>query len=676
MQETVRLTEFYSHPRSRYRPDIDGLRAIAVLSVIAYHFHIRPIVGGFTGVDIFFVISGYLITANIITRLDAGKFSYLDFYQRRIRRIFPALLVILLTTLVIGLSVFGEEAVFRPVTAPFADLFRSILMGAGFVTNFAMLGAGNYFYQSATNQPLLHLWTLAIEEQFYIAWPLILFAVSAARLRYFFVVAAIAAISFAANIATVHSDPTLAFYSTLSRAWELMFGALLACPTAFSAKSIPLNNDARSMIGLALLFLGIFAIKTTTPYPGWAALLPTVGTVLAISAGESAGANRYVLATKPMVGIGLISYPLYLWHWPALLLFEKWSTQFSDNSFERPLAKAFILTLVAAASWLTFRYIETPFRFGKWRAPRYAAVLLLLMVGVGALSATALTTEWSPITLTPYQRQTISLLAEAAGQKYEVLYGDRPCFKYHDSDNASLFLRNNCFAIPYPQAKEVFLIGDSHAASLSLGLRPLLERAKINLFQVNTGGCEPTSNIETLPACNDINRLAATKIAELKPDVVIIDAFWLIAERPVLLAGPDSLFKVLLKKLTDIQKSGVRHIIVVGQIPTWIPSLPQSLIQNFVRNNLPIPQRTFEGLDQDSLQMDREMRELSFPAGTIYLSLKDLLCDESGCMTAIGPDLAKDLTVWDNGHLTSAASAFVVHSLVEPALSQIIPLKQ
>ncbi len=334
-------TSLSDHLRSGYRPDIDGLRAIAVLAVIAYHFHIGPVPGGFTGVDIFFVISGYLITGNIVTKLDASEFSYLDFYQRRIRRIFPALLAVLLFTLAAGLSVFGEDEAFRVgATSPFSELYRSVIMGAGFVTNFAMLRAGNYFSQTATVQPLLHLWSLAIEEQFYVVWPLLLYGVHALKLRYLPVVVAIATISFATNIATVHSDPTLAFYSTLSRAWELMLGAMLACPAASLHARIPMSGDARSALGLTLIFVGLFAINTTTAFPGWAALLPTMGTLLAISAGEEAVGNRHVLAARPTVWIGLISYPLYLWHWPALLLFDRYSASFSPVSFERPLAKA------------------------------------------------------------------------------------------------------------------------------------------------------------------------------------------------------------------------------------------------------------------------------------------------------------------------------------------------
>ena len=665
------------HPSSEYRPDIDGLRAIAVLAVIAYHFNIHPIKGGFTGVDIFFVISGYLITGNIIAKLDVGQFSYLDFYQRRIRRIFPALLALLIFTAAIGLSVLGKDAVFRVgATSPFSELYSSIIFGAGFVTNLAMLRAGDYFFQTPVNQPLLHLWSLAIEEQFYIVWPLILFGAQALKLRYLPVVIAIAAVSFAINIATVHSDPTLAFYSILSRAWELMLGAVLACPIQRRLTANQAGIDAASIAGLALIVAGLLLVKSSMPYPGWAALLPTVGTVLAISAGGDSIANRYILSTKPMVWIGLISYPLYLWHWPALLLFQTWSSHFATGSYERAIAKALMLFGIVAASWLTFRYIEVPFRFGRIRKPRYAILLLLMMGAIGVLAGGALEAGWSPYSLSPYQSETLSLLIKVSDLKNpEKLYGEHPCFKYHESDTAALFLNNKCFEITHPGRESVFLIGDSHSASLSLGLRPLLEHSNINFFQVSTGFCEPTSNNEAIFSCDEINQLAARKISELKPDVVIIDAQWMWASKPPYFIGNDDYFTALVTKLKNIRESGIQTIIVIGQIPTWQPSLPDSLARDFVRHNAPIPQRTFEGVDLDSLQMDAKMKSIEWPAGVTYLSLRGLLCNESGCLVSVGPDLGTDLTVWDYGHLTPAASSFVVQSLVAPALNKFISLQ-
>ncbi len=376
-------SSFDGHQRQGYRPDIDGLRAIAVLSVVAFHFNIGPVPGGFIGVDIFFVISGFLITSNIVERLDAGTFSFRDFYQRRIRRIFPALIVVLLFTLALGsLALRDSGDFFRVSTGSiFERMYYSVAVGATFLTNFTLMRDADYFTQTAITQPLLHLWSLAIEEQYYIVWPLLLFGIRTIKMKYLPFALTIAAVSFGINILTVQTAPLTAFYSIQSRAWELMIGSALACLPSAQEPRLGLVANARSAIGLALIVAGLFAINTKTVFPGWAALLPTVGAVLIISAGPNAIPNRTFLAARPMVWVGLISYPLYLWHWPALRLFEQYS---NFNSFERPIFKAFVVLCSIIASWITFRAIEIPFRFGRWRTPSYAGGLLMLMAAVGA----------------------------------------------------------------------------------------------------------------------------------------------------------------------------------------------------------------------------------------------------------------------------------------------------
>ena len=297
-----------------------------------------------------------------------------------------------------------------------------------------------------------------------------------------------------------------------------------------------------------------------------------------------------------------------------------------------------------------------------------------MMGAVAALSEVALKTEYLPAILSPYQRETLSALTigRSGGGDRRLFY--QPCFKIQRDDTAAYFLQNNCFELTHPGAKEVFLIGDSHSGVLAFGLRILLDEKKINLFQVSTGYCEPTSNNHSIYACDGINELAASKINELKPDVVIIDSHWLWASQAPYFIGDGNFFTALLAKLKDIQKSGVKTIIVVGQIPTWEPSLPDCLAENFVRDDLPIPQRTFKCVDPASLAMDAKMKALDWPAGVIYLSLRDFLCDGSGCLTAVGPNLESDLTVLDYGHLTTGASSFVARKLIAPALAEFVPL--
>ena len=213
------------------------------------------------------------------------------------------------------------------------------------------------------------------------------------------------------------------------------------------------------------------------------------------------------------------------------------------------------------------------------------------------------------------------------------------------------------------QQPTVFLIGDSHSASLSLGLRPILENANTNILQVSTGWCEPTSNDDKNKRCEEINDLVLEKIGSLKPRTVIVNSHWFGASKPPYYIGKGDFILHLIDYLQKLKKLGVKQIFIVGQIPTWNKSLPDTLAQEFVKKDLPIPDRTFIGVQSESLIMDEVMRFANYPKGITYLSVKDILCDKFGCLTSIGPNLEKDLVVWDYGHLTQSASKFVVKKL-------------
>jgi hypothetical protein len=509
---------------------------------------------------------------------------------------------------------------------------------------------------------------LAIEEQFYIVWPLFLFGLFRLKLVSLPFVLAIAAVSFGSNVLTVQSSPELAFYSPQSRAWELMLGAALACVEEGGGVLWPRTAQARSAIGLALIAVGLFVLNRNSTFPGWAALLPALGAVLVISAGPDALLNRYVLGNRPAVAVGLASYSLYLWHWPTLLLFEKYAAPFAMNSPQRQLLKAAVLLCCTGATWLTFRFVETPFRFGPWRRPRHAGLLLLAMLAVGLGAAAAPTIVLQTAALSPYQRETMPLLRRAAERSdFAAMFGQRPCFSYQAAESAAVFRQNKCLDLKYPGAKTVLLTGDSHAGSLSLGLGPLLERFNVNFLQLSAGGCEPIGTDDSTQRCKDINDLVAQSIAAVKPDIVIVDTWWTDAMKPPAFLGGD--FNAILSaRLDDFLQRGAKAIILIGEIPVWFPSLPENLARNFVQNNRPIPQRTLVGLDPASLAVDTLMKSFRYPAGVTYLSMRDVLCDAAGCLTAVGPDLEHDIVVWDYSHLTPAAARYVTHVLIKPQL--------
>lgn len=359
--------------RPKYRADIDGLRAVAVLSVIGFHAFPYKITGGFVGVDIFFVISGFLISSIIFDNLNRGCFSFAEFYSRRIKRIFPALLVVL-----IGCYAFGWFALFAD---EYEQLGKHIAGGAAFVSNFVFLRESGYFDNSAETKPLLHLWSLGIEEQFYIVWPLLLWFSWKQRFNLLTVTIVIALISFALNIIGVRSNAVAAFYSPVIRFWELLIGSLLAYiklqrKSFFAAPTHRLNN-VQSVLGAFLITIGIVLLTKEHSMPGWWALLPTVGAALIISAENQAWLNSRILSNRVLVWFGLISYPLYLWHW-ILLSFARILEGTTPSRGVR--TTAVLISIVLA--WLTYKLIEKPIRFGK-NSKIITSTLILLMFVVG-----------------------------------------------------------------------------------------------------------------------------------------------------------------------------------------------------------------------------------------------------------------------------------------------------
>lgn len=373
-QSSVSAHEPGVHPK--WRADIDGLRAIAVSSVVLFHAFPRQLEGGYVGVDIFFVISGFLISSILFGSLKKGTFSFADFYARRVRRIFPALIVVLLSCFV-----FGWHALLADEYRQFG---KELAGGAGFVSNLVLWSGAGYFDSAAELKPLLHLWSLGIEEQFYMVWPLVLWLAWMRRTSLLVVTLLLGLVSFLFNLYLIREDMVATFYSPLTRFWELLAGAALAYLTLIKKASgqptsgVTLPYQLRSTAGIALILAGIFLLNKDSAFPGYWALLPVVGAVLLISAGEHAWFNRYVLSHKAMVWIGLISYPLYLWHWP-LLAYPRIIEAGDPNWMVR--AAAVVLSVILA--WLTYKFIETPVRTSVM--PRkYTVGLATVMVAVAA----------------------------------------------------------------------------------------------------------------------------------------------------------------------------------------------------------------------------------------------------------------------------------------------------
>lgn len=461
------------HAGRSYRPDIDGLRAVAVLAVVGYHVFPNLVKGGFVGVDIFFVISGFLISSILYGQLAAGRFSYIDFYTRRIRRIFPALVPVLALSLVFGW--------FCMLDSELRALGGQVAGGSAFVSNFVLWSESGYFDADANSKPLLHLWSLAIEEQFYLFFPWVLWFAWRRGFSLLKVTFGIALLSFAVNMATFQSAPVANFYSPLSRWWELMIGSILAVlalrPDQSRSPSVWAPATARAWLGAALIVTSLAVTRSSDRFPGWLALLPTLGTALLISAGGSTWFNRVVLGNRFMVWVGGISYPLYLWHW--LVYSIAWILAGGDLS--RSL-RAGLIALSILLAWLTYRLLEKPLRFG----PNGGRKALALLAAVAALGgAGLLVQQMDQLSQRPVQ--------QAASRMEALLDYDRHWQGWSDCDIVTVERRGDggCRVLDPNRPVTAAVVGDSHAGHLASGLRHHYAERNVNVAVLMRGGCYP-----------------------------------------------------------------------------------------------------------------------------------------------------------------------------------------
>ena len=351
--------------KETYRPDIDGLRAVAVLAVVIYHAFPSALPGGFSGVDIFFVISGYLISGILFKSLAQEELSFSGFYARRIRRLFPALVVALFLTLAVGY--------YYLLSDEFEQLGKYVAASCVFIQNIVFLNESGYFDKAADLKPLLHLWSLAVEEQFYIFFPPLLILLWRKKWPITWILAAFLLISFFANLVMSVKDSAADFFLTPYRCWELMAGAMLAW-RHFSKGQDTRFGNVYSIIGLLLITFSLIWLDKSNPYPGWRAVFPVTGTVLLIAAGPGQTINRWLLSNPISIWVGLISYPLYLFHWPALSFLRILKGE-HPNSLSILLAVGLSFALAA----LTYYFVEKKIRYAKsrWTIPFLIAGFML-----------------------------------------------------------------------------------------------------------------------------------------------------------------------------------------------------------------------------------------------------------------------------------------------------------
>jgi peptidoglycan/LPS O-acetylase OafA/YrhL len=600
-----------------YRPDIDGLRAVAVLLVVGFHVFPEWVPGGFVGVDVFFVISGFLITGILLQEMQAGEFSFARFYARRIRRIFPALIIVLLACFIAGWLILLPDEM--------RALGKHIAGSAGFVSNFVLLGDSGYFDVAAERKPLLHIWSLGIEEQFYIVWPLILMMVFTLRGRLAWIITSILAASFAFNAYWIGASPMVAFYSPLSRAWELLAGGAFAWLIAHRETEWRFAN-VRAMTGMGLIVIAVMHLDKSSAFPGWWAVLPVGGAALLISA-KSAWLNRNLLCNRIAVFIGLISYPLYLWHWPLL--------SFHTIVDPEPAALPLRIGLVAVSlmlAWLTYEIVEKPIRYGRFGtalAPRLGfAMLAVAAIGVITIRAGGFDQRLPD----PMRHLASTTVDISQWRVHQCLL---------ESNDPTAAFAPDC--LEKGSRPLLFLWGDSYAGALYPGLHALRDPLGFRLAQYTTAGCPPILSfvVETRPHCVATNDVVLSTIRSEKPDVVLMHSIW---NYPNLAPG------TLDRTIAALQDARVGRVVIVGPPPMWNGGLPQAIYEYYKTHGLQggVPERTRLYLNQGVADLDKILQAKGLALGVNYISLWDMLCNPMGCRTSAGDTLM----TMDYGHLS------------------------
>ena len=484
-----------------YRRDIDGLRAVAVIAVVLFHFGVPGFSGGFVGVDVFFVISGYLITSIIWRQREAGRFSFVEFWARRARRILPALFVLLMAVLVAGWFLMAPK--------DYEELGRSVRYQVMFASNLLFMRQEGYFDAASDLKPLLHTWSLAVEEQFYIVFPLILTLFSSRFRHWRMALFSLLLISFGLSVWAVAHHPEKAFFLLPMRAWELLAGAMLAIAPEPKKRLTPAAAQCFSLLGLALILVAVFGYDKSTPFPGAAALLPVVGVVALIWANEH---HRtwvgQVLSTRVMVGLGLISYSWYLWHWPVFVF----GSYASVDDFG-PVLTAALIALTLILGYLSWRFVETPFRERRWLAGR-RQILTAAALGIVVLGLAGQALRWTDGLPSRLSEQALQY-ANASKWRAELM----ACITDDKSPADTPFCRYGT-----PDAPAQLLVwGDSHATALIPALDASARQYGVNVMLASSAGCLPLQGLEHGERCAHYNRrVEQTLNAEPVGDVMLV----------------------------------------------------------------------------------------------------------------------------------------------------------
>jgi peptidoglycan/LPS O-acetylase OafA/YrhL len=487
-----------------YRPDLDGLRGIAILAVVGFHAFPTYVPGGFVGVDVFFVLSGFLISTIIIKQLCSSTFSLADFYVRRVRRLFPALAVVLAACLLFGW--------FALLPDEFQSLGKHVGAAAAFILNFSVWREGGYFDPAETLNPVLHLWSLGIEEQFYLVWPLVLLLLWQHKRSLAVTIGMLVVASFVANIVFSHRDPRGDFYLPVTRFWELGLGCLLAVlgrrqrPGLLAGlrRALPGLQPVLGGLGFVLICAAAVLFDAHMPFPGWAASVPVAGAMCIISASPDDWFRKHALAARPLVFVGIISYPLYLWHWPLLSFVTILGSGTAPGT-----VRAAVVLLSFLLAYLVFRLVELPIRT---RSPLHASGVLA--AGLGTLGVAGLIVFSAAGIKSRFGHDVHALQTASRINHY--------CLKNFPGRQDFNYCKSTSDAQP-----EVMFLGDSRTQALYDAMVSL-PHGSYPMMLLARGGCPAMLDVRAAEqdphrvSCNKTWRDFVDAVHSLQPRVVVV----------------------------------------------------------------------------------------------------------------------------------------------------------
>ncbi|AEV61682.1 acyltransferase family protein [Pseudomonas ogarae] len=616
-----------------FRKDINGLRAWAVTLVVLFHFDFPIFSGGFIGVDIFFVISGFLMAGILTKKLESSSARLLpkeivDFYLARARRILPALLALCATTIIAGW--------FYLSPAQYNELADQVVAALGFYSNNFFLGQSGYFETSSNQKLLLHTWSLSVEWQFYIMLPLFMSTVWLFRKnrKWQFLAACAAGItSLTYCIYLANSKPDAAFYSTFSRAWEMLAGSLVYFLTSQNKK----EHKGLETAGFLIIIFSATLLNASSAWPDIITIFPVLAAAMIIYSNS----NSYWTSGKLIQYIGERSYSIYLWHWPLAV-----SIRFIDP--QNPILATTIgifLTLILAE--VSYRLIEKKAKITFLPSKRNLAFLasltpIIFVVSLGFIINKA----------DGYPNRFPAKASDLARYKFSLNeYRDGKCFMRPEQTHEAF---NNCNDSRVHPAQTILLWGDSHAAHLYPGILKNLPKNK-SITQFTASGCPPFIGVDINDRknCRDINDFVADWIINNQPGEVILSARW-----------SKYNWKSLRHTLEFLQAKGVNNITVFGPAPIWNRTLTDILLKNSLLNNASLPEREKNHLISDD-GTDEGIRKISREYGVNFVSVRKIFCTEQGCMTYLNTKNGPVPTAWDTAHLSSEASDHLIfHSKI------------